>query len=236
MEEKHIVQFSGGKDSTAMLLIMIEKGMRIDDIVCIDTTKEFPAMYDHIKKVEQIIDRKITIIKIPFDYYFKDHIKTKGQHKGKKGYGWPDSKNRWCTALKRQYSNRYIKEKYAGFKIIEYHGIALDEIHRTLKNDPKRDIRYPLVEWSMTERDCLELCYSKGLTWDNLYETMGRVSCYCCPLSSLRELEQVYNHHPELWAAMKNYDKFSFRQFRADYSISQLDDRFKYPSLWHKIN
>ena len=32
---KHIVNFSGGKDSTAMLIRMIEEGMPIDDIVFI---------------------------------------------------------------------------------------------------------------------------------------------------------------------------------------------------------
>jgi len=38
----HVVSFSGGKDSTAMLLMLIEKQYPIDRVVCIDTTKEFP--------------------------------------------------------------------------------------------------------------------------------------------------------------------------------------------------
>ncbi len=46
---KHIVSFSGGKDSTAMLLMVIEYGMQIDDIIFCDTGKEFPEMYEHIK-------------------------------------------------------------------------------------------------------------------------------------------------------------------------------------------
>ena len=50
INNKHIVSFSGGKDSTAMLLKMIEKGMPIDEIIFCDTTAEFPEMYDHIKK------------------------------------------------------------------------------------------------------------------------------------------------------------------------------------------
>lgn len=45
---KHIVSFSGGKDSTAMLLKMIENNMQIDDIIFLDTTVEFPEMYEHI--------------------------------------------------------------------------------------------------------------------------------------------------------------------------------------------
>ena len=41
---KHIVHFSGGKDSTAMLLMMIAKGIHIDDIIFCDTGMEFPEM------------------------------------------------------------------------------------------------------------------------------------------------------------------------------------------------
>ena len=54
---KHIVSFSGGKDSTAMLLKMIENNMLIDDIIFLDTTVEFPEMYEHISKVEKYIGR-----------------------------------------------------------------------------------------------------------------------------------------------------------------------------------
>lgn len=87
---KHIVSFSGGKDSTAMLLKMIENNMKIDEILFCDTVKEFPQMYEHIKKVEDYIKRPITKIKAEksFDYYMFEHIKTKGKNKGQKGYGW----------------------------------------------------------------------------------------------------------------------------------------------------
>ena len=84
---KHIVSFSGGKDSTAMLLRMVEENMQIDDIVFCDTGKEFPQMYEHIKKVEEYIKRPITIIKSDksFDYYMFEHEKTRGKNKGQKG-------------------------------------------------------------------------------------------------------------------------------------------------------
>ena len=82
----NIVSFSGGKDSTAMLLKMIENNMQIDEIIFCDTEKEFPEMYEHIKQVEKYINRKITILKSEksFDYYMFEHIKTRGKNKGKK--------------------------------------------------------------------------------------------------------------------------------------------------------
>ena len=63
----NIVSFSGGKDSTAMLLMMLERGVPVDRVICVDTTKEFPAMYEHIKKVQSMIEPlKIEIVKIDF--------------------------------------------------------------------------------------------------------------------------------------------------------------------------
>ena len=51
----NVVQFSGGKDSTAMLLMMLEKNMPIDDIIFCDTGKEFPQIYEHIEKMNKYI-------------------------------------------------------------------------------------------------------------------------------------------------------------------------------------
>jgi len=219
---KHIVSFSGGKDSTAMLLMMLEKKMQVDEIIFCDTGMEFPEMYSHIKKVEKKINRMVTVIKSDktFDYYLGAHIKKNGQI----GYGWPDFKNRWCTqALKKQVFSKYLRGKK---DIIEYHGIAFDEKHRA-NNNKEKSVRYPLVEWEIIEREALNYCYSKGFDWSGLYEQFMRVSCYCCPLSRISELEVVYNKYPKLWQKMKEMDSKSFRQFRSDYSLQELEDRFE---------
>lgn len=226
----NIVSFSGGKDSTAMLLMMIENGVHIDRIICVDTTKEFPEMYTHIEKVQAMIDIPIEIVKIDFDYYFGGHIKTKGKNVGCVGYGWPDFRNRWCTALKRQ----AVKRIYQDFNddTTEYHGIASDEMGRVLKNkESNRNIRYPLVEWGITEHQALAYCYSKGLDWGGLYSQFNRVSCYCCPLSRIQELRTLYNEFPSLWNALKEMDKLSYRKFRSDYSIKDLEDKFEKEKL-----
>ncbi len=45
----HIVSLSGGKDSTAMLILMVEKGLPIDMVLTADTGMEFPEMEGHLK-------------------------------------------------------------------------------------------------------------------------------------------------------------------------------------------
>ena len=44
----HAVSLSGGKDSSAMLLLMIERDMPIDMVLSADTGMEFPEMYEHL--------------------------------------------------------------------------------------------------------------------------------------------------------------------------------------------
>ena len=224
----NIVSFSGGKDSTAMLLMMIEKGIPVDKIIFCDTGMEFPQMYNHIEKVSKYIDREIVVLKRKetYQYYLADHIKRNG----KVGYGHPDFRNRWCTQLlKKTPFSQYSKQFN---NIVEYHGIAFDEKHRTNKNkENDRDIRYPLVDWEITEKEALQYCYDKGFDWDGLYEKFHRVSCWCCPLSRIGELRVLYNDFPDLWKELQEMDKKSFRKFRSDYSIADLTEKFSNENL-----
>ena len=54
----HAVSLSGGKDSTAMLLLMIERGMPIDMVLSADTGMEFPEMYEHLAKLDEHLFRE----------------------------------------------------------------------------------------------------------------------------------------------------------------------------------
>lgn len=221
---RRIVSFSGGKDSTAMLLMMVEKNIRFDDIVFFDTTKEFPAAYEHIKKVESYINKKITRIALEFDYWFGEHVKTKGKNKGQKGYGWPDFKNRWCTTLKREAMRKYLGGFY---DTIEYHGIAYNEQDRAQKNQAHgRTIFYPLITWKITEGAALDYCYAKGFHWGGHYKRFSRLSCWCCPLTSKAEKYTLFKHYPDLWAKLKEMDRSSYRKYKDQHTVKDLERTF----------
>lgn len=222
---KKIVSFSGGKDSTAMLLRLLEEGREIDEILCCDTGMEFPEMYEHIKKVQEYVKEKygkeITILKSEksFEYYMFDHVIRKGKRKGEKGYGWGSMLNRWCTwALKDIVVEGYLK-KYEEEGYIEYVGIAYDEPRRI------KEKCYPLVEWKMTEKDCLQFCYDRGFDWGGLYEKFDRLSCWCCPLKNQKELTVIYKEYPELWEKLKDMDRRSRNNFKKKYSVEELEKR-----------
>ena len=82
-ENFHAVSLSGGKDSTCLLLLMIERGLPIDAVIWADTGMEFPEMYGHISKVDEHLYRErglhITTLRSPksFEYMMFDEPKQK---------------------------------------------------------------------------------------------------------------------------------------------------------------
>ncbi len=240
--KKSIVSFSGGKDSTAMLLMMLERGMKVDYILWCDTGMEFPAMYEHIEKVDKYIGEKYGkhVTKLQAEHTFEwglaEILHTKGKRAGLPGYGWPSMKIRWCTSmLKREPVQAFMMEH--GFdrgNTKMYIGIAADE--------PKRvhDDIYPLFEWGITEEQALDFCYKRGFDWGGLYRDRARLSCWICPLQRVNDFKLLYRDFPELWAELrrlndrvleckkKDQNFMEFKQMSVtDRTLDQWEARFK---------
>ena len=219
----HVVSLSGGKDSTAMLLMMLERGMRVDEVVFADTGMEFPAMAAHLQRVEKYTGIPITYLRHPqgFEHLMFDRVLTKGRREGERGYGWARMNSRWCTKhLTTELIDKHVREIAEGREVVQYIGIAADEAWRA------KEKRYPLIEWGITESDALAYCYSIGFDWDGLYRIFDRVSCWCCPLKNLGELRKLRHEFPELWQRLREMDARSYNTFRIDYNVKQLEHRF----------
>lgn len=216
-----------------MLLGMIERGMPIDCVLFCDTGIKFPAMYDHINKVEENTGIKITRIKPErsFEYLMLDYpVKCKDNGLTKIGFSWAGVRQRWCTTrLKDLPREKFLSPLRKKYDVVEYVGIAADEQFRLERKRNRNESHvHPLVDWGMTERDCLNYCYEHGYDWGGLYQHFKRVSCWCCPLQSLDELRKLYHHFPELWAKLKDWDSRTWRKFRADFNVEQLEKRFDF--------
>ena len=237
----HIVSFSGGKDSTAMLLRMIEEKMPIDEVIFCDSGMEFPAVYDHIERIRIIlIDNQIKFTVLEpehsFEWYLLDKPVKSENHGDHNGMGWPTPQLRWCTRFfKVEMTRHYYMSLSDKYDIREYVGIAKDEEFRTQgRTGQLKRKRYPLIEWGMTEADCLQYCYDRGYDWNGHYKIFNRLSCWCCPLAKMGELKKVWQHYPALWKKLEELDDkvqsldlpFTI-YFKYVYTVKDLTKRFE---------
>ena len=239
----HSVSLSGGKDSTYLLLRMIERDMPIDAVISADTGMEFPEMYDHLAKLDDHLYRErgihITTLRHPkgFEYLMFDEPKQKPSALERRarlgitpyGNGWPGVRVRWCTGqLKTHLISKEVNRLKSEKNALHYVGIAADEAWRCKAE------QYPLVEWGVTESEALQGCYDRGFDFGGLYEIYHRCSCWCCPFQRIDELRKLRTYHPELWARLRELDDRAraqfgagpLGQFKKDWSVERLEERF----------
>ena len=130
----------------------------------------------------------------------------------------------YYSAIRKNY-----KELYKDEEIFEYVGIAYDEPNR-IKDDIHKI--YPLVEWEMTESNCLQYCYEHGYSWNEngveLYDVLDRVSCWCCRNKNLKELKNIYIYLPEYWQRLRGLQSRIDSPMKGEgKSVFELEERFK---------
>ena len=216
-----------------MLVEMLERNEEIHSAVFFDTGWEFPAMYDHIEKLQKYTGQKIWTLHptLPFDYWLtaRPVVARKGEKKGEVcriGCGWPSSLRRWCTRQKVDAIHKYSKPIENDVQCIGY---AADEMDRSF-SDGKIIHRFPLQDYGITESDALTICRKHGFDWDGAYDHFNRVSCFCCPLQRIGELKKVRKYYPEQWARMLEMEnemgEGAQRGFKDYTTVHDLEKRF----------
>lgn len=234
---KYVASNSNGKDSLWMILELIRRKYPLDAVLFFDTGKEFQAIYDTWERVKQILDEnnvKWDVIKPEYDFdylAFEKPVNTKDGSE-KNGYSWCGGVCRWMTTQKVKAIKNYYKEHFQDEVIVEYVGIAADELERVEVKRSKDTIKmYPLILWGYTENDCFVGCYKAGFDWKendvSLYQILDRVSCWCCGNKNLKELENIYNYLPEYWEKLKEMQSKTSIPFKKYGSIDELEERFK---------
>lgn len=212
MAAKYYLSLSGGKDSTALLLYILEAGLPLDEVrYFYEGSWGFPELFDNVLSLKGTLDVPIKIVQAdyPLDYYMFD-MPYKHSPTGK-GYGWPAYHFRWCNRIKARELNRGLKKGD-----FVYIGIAADEKHRTLKKGkPGRlNFLYPLVDAGLTSKDMVPYCVGKGYDFGGLYQYFHRTGCFMCPLTSLQSLRTLFFHFPDLWLEILLKESRAWREFK----------------------
>jgi 3'-phosphoadenosine 5'-phosphosulfate sulfotransferase (PAPS reductase)/FAD synthetase len=200
---KVVVQFSGGKDSTAAILKVLEKYPKDEALLVYeDTGADFVETEPHVKLIAGMVGLPLVILKGKEDYF--DLVR--------RYQSFPSPASRWCTRkLKMDEIRRYIAANRSMFssELIVVTGIRADESparakmgawrlddHLTTKNQMVK-FWAPCLE--LTEVGVKEYVTANGLPLHPCYQFSRRANCWNCFFAPNHSVRAYAEMHPELW-------------------------------------
>jgi 3'-phosphoadenosine 5'-phosphosulfate sulfotransferase (PAPS reductase)/FAD synthetase len=149
---KHIVGLSGGKDSTALALRLMEVEPRDYEYICNETGNELPDMLAHWAKLEEMLGKPI--IRVRHDRDLEGTIDQMNM--------LPNVFSRWCTrVLKIEPTIDYMGGLPEGSTL--YVGLRADEEARRGLYGEDITIRFPMREWGWKEEDVWKYLDQRGV-------------------------------------------------------------------------
>lgn len=217
-EPRHVVAFSGGKDSSALAVYLHDPErwrralgktglperppLERPEYVFCDTGTELEETYDYLDRLEAYLGVPIQRLsadappgETPFDHYLKLY----------RGF-LPSPQMRWCTRkLKLEPYERYIGDD----PIISYVGIRADEGDRVgyISTKPNIQTVFPFKEDGIVKEDVYRILEDSGLGRPDYYRWRSRSGCYFCFFQRKSEWVGLLENHPDLFEAAKAYEK-----------------------------
>lgn len=225
----YIANCSLGKDSVAMLILLIKYHYPLDRILWADMGRwaEFDCTYYFKKQVEDVLD--VSIERIESNRWTWNSIFYSFPTRGKvdKIRGFAPTVGQGCRY--RSWLKTEPLEEARGTGNIIYVGIAADESHRAealqYKLDKQNEYRFPLIELGYTEAMCRKLCIEYDLL-NPLYHQFRRLGCWGCPKQSLTSLRILRREYPGYWQALRKMQNECAWNFSTLGSIEDLEQRF----------
>ncbi|GAA3411837.1 phosphoadenosine phosphosulfate reductase family protein [Paenibacillus hodogayensis] len=194
---RHILNISGGKDSTALAVFMKQKRPEIEmEYVFCDTQKELPETYEYLDKIEAYLGKPI--VRLNDDRGFDHWLQV---------YGGllPSSQARWCT---RKLKIEPLEDYVGTDEVISYVAIRADEDRSGyVSTKPNLTPVFPFKEHGITKSDVYRILEESGLGLPKYYEWRSRSGCYFCFYQRRSEWVGLLDRHPDLFEKSKEYEK-----------------------------
>ena len=192
---RHIMGLSGGKDSTALAVLLHKEIPEMEYFFC-DTGKELKETYDYLDKIEVRLNIKIKRLSAErgFDHWLEVYD----------GF-LPSPKSRWCTKqLKIIPLEKFIGDDEA----VSYIGIRADE-HRDGYISTKPTIKpvYPFKEKGLVKADIIRLLEDSGIGLPDYYKWRSRSGCFFCFFQRKYEWVMLHENHPDLFDEAVRYEQ-----------------------------
>jgi 3'-phosphoadenosine 5'-phosphosulfate sulfotransferase (PAPS reductase)/FAD synthetase len=225
----HVAAFSGGKDSTAVILWLREQGIEHRTIFC-DTGFEHQITLDYIKRVDAQLGLNLEVLRsTKYPGGFEELCIKKKM--------FPNQQHRFCTLeLKLVPMWEWIEAQdddvtlYQGIRAEESPGRAAMEPREYVNEAGGYSVERPIFRWPAEQ--VFEIHAHHGVEPNPLY-LMGfhRVGCAPCIMANKPELRQWALRFPEIRARIEELEarlneepgKARRAYFRAD----KIPERFK---------
>lgn len=204
-----VVQFSGGKDSMAMVGLV----SRLTDHFFpsfMETGIEFPEAVAFAKSTAESLGLKL-LISTPADHL--GDFFTRLPH-----FGWPTIHSTWCNRdLKVRPQKKLLNQLYGPGRFYKLVGIRKEESARRRRMHKAGEffaedyqvgtdmLVYPLMNW--TGADVLEYLEETGLPTSSLYDKYGVSGCYWCPFYQEEIYRAILSDHPKLYDRFIEWEK-----------------------------
>lgn len=194
------VSWSGGKDSTAALLLHLHAGHKVKAVCYVPMFDDQIPLIEkaHYEFIVQTADRfrqmgaDVQLVSGMTYFDFVTHVITRGKNKGKI-MGFPPYITGMCSF--RVYSkHKALNNAQLGTFDYEDIGIAFDEKKRHGQlTASKRSI---LVERQVTESDAYWICLEEGMLSPTYKQGNKRDGCALCPHAPQARRERWFSDYP----------------------------------------
>lgn len=198
----------------ASVILALERGEPLDEVVYCEvmfddqTSGEVPEHREFVYETAIPYLKKagvrVNIVRSEKNFVerFRHTVGGNGYYAGKI-WSWPLCGRCYVQRdLKARPMDAWKKRNWKDDEIIQYVGIANDEMDRLARMDRyKYQIVSLLEKYGLTESDAMKLCRKHGLL-SPIYDFAPRNGCFFCPNAKGRELRHLYDHHPELWGRL----------------------------------
>ena len=238
----NIILWSGGKDSTATIILANELGIPIDSVVIVllyfDKTRGiYAADPDHIEWLMNFAVPKIRSwghnVKIyearhDYMYWFNkviEYSKVEGKNGKKKGFliGGRCS----LTGEKQSTIKRIDRDHKRDTHIL---GICSDEPGR-IERMIRRGQRSILSENGIAQEDARKICEEYGLL-SPIYRKHSRDGCWFCPNASIKHYARLKTERPDLYGELekmskdKNLVSYGFKYGKTFQEVDEMVEKY----------
>ncbi len=213
-----IAAYGAGVNSTAMIIGLTQKGIRLDAILFSDTGAEKPGTYAFLLRFNRWLQLHgqvtVTIIRRTTK---KGDARTLEQHcldyktLPSIAYGHKQCSHKFKVSPQEKWVNNYAPAKRLwkdGQKVTKYVGFDAAEVRRIKPDDHKYTHRYPLIDWGWDRKGCKEAILAAGLCLP------PKSSCFFCPNMKKGEILSLPHELQQRAVAMEQNAQSTLREIK----------------------